>query len=190
MALAVSRRSLVAAAALLAWGCGPGAPERAVRSRLQHDFPRLLLVRIVEATITARREQPQRTATVMLVLDVYSLDGWRRMSVPAQVIFVQEGGPARWELLSLGRDWNDSNEDFRVFDRARWAANYAVMPAAWEAIQQDLKNTPPASIRATRIVEAVQLLKHAIDEHVLKLEQIQDAELRDRLAANNLGPVL
>jgi hypothetical protein len=36
----------------------------------------------------------------------------------------------------------------------------------------------------------VQLLKHAIDEHVLKPEQIQDAELRDRLAANNLAPVL
>jgi hypothetical protein len=190
MASRIGLRILVAAIVLLVLACGPSTPERAVRSKLQDDFPRMLLVRVVETTVTSRREQPQRTATVMLVLDVYSLQGWRRMSVPAQVIFVQEGGPARWELLSLGKDWNDSNEDFRVFDRARWAANYAAMPAAWEAIQEDLKNAPPASVRATRIVEAVQLLKHAIDEHVLKLDQVQDAELRDRLAANNLWPVL
>ena len=150
----------------------------------------MLLVRIVEVSTRTEREHPQRTAIVTLVLDVYSLDGWQRMTLPARLVFTEEGGKSRWEVLSLGENWNDSREDFRVFDRARWAESYASMSAAWAAIQEDLKAAPPASTRAGRIVEAVQLLKHAADERVLRLEQVHDAELRERLGTNNLSPVL
>jgi hypothetical protein len=187
--LSGTRRATLASLGLLFVACRSRSPESVVRARLRDDFPQMLLARVTSASTVAEHDRPQRTTTVTLSLEVFSLDGWRGISLPARLVYVEEGG-ARWELLSYGKDWRDGAADFDAYDRARWAESYAAMPEAWASIQEELTTDVRAVSYAARVAEALRLLKHAVDEGVVKTDQVHDAELRDRLALNNLAPVL